>query len=127
MLNMMYPTGHALSVMIVMYGYLALKSKLAKQEKYIFLSVLLALALQFLTDYMFVISNQLEGYINGGSIDYMYVLTYFVMILAIGMVVQAHKKGFLTYGQDSLVEVAKGQSIEVMESLVGINIKRIQT
>jgi len=97
LLNIMYPVGHVLSVLLLIYGYIKNKHHLIRAERLVFLLILLAVSMQFITDYSFVIAFQLEAFENGGILDYIFTIDYLVMNLALGMVIGAQQNGLFAY------------------------------
>jgi hypothetical protein len=78
-----YPLGQAIYVSIAILIYLLSRNVLGGIMKSSVLFVLLALILQFLSDYTFLYQASRGSWVVGGINDYMYLFSYFVMTLAL--------------------------------------------
>ena len=117
-LNTLYPLGEIAPIMIISYGYILNKKYLARAEKFVYMTLIVALLMQFATEYSFVISAQLNTYINGGFVDYMYAISYFVMSMTIGLLIQARHMGFFAFTQKLTSISSPNPSFEAFKSAI---------
>jgi hypothetical protein len=78
-----YPLGQAIYVSIALLTYFLSKGILGGVMKNRILFIVFALVIQFLSDYIFLYQSSRGLYQVGGINDYMYLVAYFVMTLAL--------------------------------------------
>ena len=78
-----YPLGQAIYIAIAILTYSLTRGVLGGVMKSKILFFLFALVVQFLADYVFLIQAYYGAWLAGGFNDYMYLLAYFFMTLAI--------------------------------------------
>jgi hypothetical protein len=78
-----YPVGQAIYVSIAFLTYLLSRKILGGVMKGKILFILFALCVQFLSDYIFLYQSSRGTWVVGGVNDYMYLVSYFLMTLAI--------------------------------------------
>lgn len=78
-----YPLGQAVYISITIVTYILQKDKLGGIMKSKVLLILLALSLQYVSDYTFLYQSSRGTWSVGGINDYMYLVSYFVMSLAL--------------------------------------------
>lgn len=78
-----YPLGQAIYVSLAILTYLLSKGVLGGVMKHRILFILLALCVQFACDYIFLYQTNQGAYTVGGINDYMYLVSYFLMALAL--------------------------------------------
>ncbi len=78
-----YPFGQAIYVSIAILTYLLSKGVLGGIMKSKILFILLALIIQFLSDYVFLYQSSRGIWSAGGINDYMYLVSYLLMTLAL--------------------------------------------
>ncbi|MBI2442419.1 MAG: hypothetical protein HYV40_00735 [Candidatus Levybacteria bacterium] len=78
-----YPFGQAIYVSLAILTYLLSKGVLGGIMKSKVLFILLALVVQFLSDYVFLYQTIQGTWSVGGINDYMYLIAYFLMTLAL--------------------------------------------
>lgn len=78
-----YPLGQAIYISLAILTYLLSKGILGGMMKSKILFILFALFVQFLADYTFLFQSSRDVWIAGGVNDYMYLIAYFLMTLAL--------------------------------------------
>jgi diguanylate cyclase len=78
-----YPLGQAFYVALALLVFILSKNFLGGLMKPKVLIVLFALAIQYIADYNFLLQAYNETWVNGGYGDYIYLLSYFMMSLAL--------------------------------------------
>lgn len=87
-----YPLGQALYVSLALLVYILSKNFLGGMMKPKILIILFALAIQYVADYNFLLQANHETWINGGYGDFIYLLAYFLMTLALINLGSAYEK-----------------------------------
>lgn len=82
-LDFAYPLGDAIYVSLAILTYILSRKALGGVMKPRILFILFALVFQFITDYTFLYQSSRGIWSGGGMNDYMYLLTYFLMTLAL--------------------------------------------
>jgi hypothetical protein len=83
LLDFGYPLGQAIYVSFAMLTFLLTRGVLGGIMKLRILFILLALCMQFLSDYTFLYQTSHDNWFVGGINDYMYFIAYFLMTLAL--------------------------------------------
>ena len=83
LLDFAYPMGQAVYVALALLIYWLTRSILGGVMKDRILLILVALFVQYLADYMYLIQMTNDTWSAGGINDYVYLLSYFLMTLAI--------------------------------------------
>lgn len=78
-----YPFGQAIYISLAILTYLLSKNVLGGIMKPKILFILFALLVQFLADYMFLFQTSRGTWTNGGLNEYIYLVAYFLMTLAL--------------------------------------------
>lgn len=78
-----YPLGQATYLAIALTAYFLSKKLLGGVMKPVILFILFALGVQYVSDFMFLYQNYNETWITAGSNDLVYLISYFVMTLAL--------------------------------------------
>lgn len=78
-----YPLGQSVYISLAILTYILSKQKLGGLMKNKILFVLIALFVQFLCDYTFLYQSSRGIWVVGGFNDYMYLVSYFLMTLAL--------------------------------------------
>ena len=78
-----YPLGQAFYVSLALLTFLLSKEFLGGLMKPKVLIILFALAVQYMADYNFLTQVNNGTWINGGYGDYIYLLAYFLMTIAL--------------------------------------------
>lgn len=87
-----YPLGQALYVSLALLVYVLSKNFLGGLMKPKILIVLFALAIQYIADYNFLTQAYHGTWVNGGYGDFIYLLAYFLMTLALVNLGSAYEK-----------------------------------
>jgi len=83
LLDFGYPLGQAFYVSLALLTYVLSKKVLGGFMKPKVLIILLALAVQYIADYNFLLQAYNETWVNGGYGDYIYLLSYLLMTFAL--------------------------------------------
>jgi len=78
-----YPLGQTFYISITLLSFLLTKKLLGGIMKYRIVFIFFALLLQYLSDFNFLFQNSHESWITGAYGDYLYLIAYFVMTLAL--------------------------------------------
>lgn len=78
-----YPLGQAFYVSLALLAFVLSKELLGGMMKHKVLTVLFALAVQYIADYNFLLQAHNGTWTNGGYGDYLYLVSYFMMSLAL--------------------------------------------
>ncbi|MBI1862976.1 hypothetical protein HYS00_02560 [Candidatus Microgenomates bacterium] len=82
-LNASYPLGEVIPILIVMYILISPNYSLDKLSRKLLMFLVGAFFVQFVADYAFIYVAQLNQYVNGGYVDYIYASAYMIMNLVI--------------------------------------------
>ncbi len=82
-LDFAYPLGQATYISIVLIAYLSSINYNLGAMKWPLFFLLIALAFQYLSDFMFLYQANAGTWIVGGANDYLYFMSYFLMALAL--------------------------------------------
>jgi hypothetical protein len=78
-----YPLGQAFYVSLAVLVFVLAKDFLGGMMRSKVLIILLALAVQYIADYNFLLQAYHETWVNGGYGDFIYLLAYFIMAMAL--------------------------------------------
>lgn len=78
-----YPLGQAFYVSLALLVFVLSKDYLGGLMRSKVLIILFALAVQYIADYNFLLQAYNETWVNGGYGDYIYLLAYFIMTMAL--------------------------------------------
>jgi hypothetical protein len=78
-----YPIGQAIYVSMALLVYILSRKTLGGLMKQSSLLFVAALALQYISDFSFLYQNSRATFVAGGSVDYMYLASYFLMAFAL--------------------------------------------
>lgn len=78
-----YPLGQAFYISLALLAFILTRNILGGIMKTRILFILFALLLQYLADFNFLFESSRETWVTAGYGDYLYLLSYFVMVVAI--------------------------------------------
>lgn len=99
-----YPLGQAVYVSLAISVYLLARNIFGGTLKKPITFLLLALAVQYIADYIFLYQSNRGIFVGGGSSDYIYLIAYFTMAIAlvyIGNILQKIRSEDLVLGKSS--------------------------
>ncbi|MFH1170724.1 MAG: hypothetical protein V1704_04165 [Candidatus Vogelbacteria bacterium] len=87
-----YPLGQAFYVSIAILVFILSRKILGGIMKIPILIFLIALVSQYLSDYLFLYQSNNGTFVGGGSVDYMYLVSYFLMALSLIVLGHTYQK-----------------------------------
>lgn len=78
-----YPLGQALYISLAVITYMLSKNLLGGMMKKIILMIVAGFVIQYLADFSFLYTNSHNQYFVGGFVDYLYLLSYTIMVLSL--------------------------------------------
>lgn len=82
-LDLGYPLGEAITISIALITFMLSRNALGGTMRKRIFFIIFALIIQYVTDYTFLYRASRELYFNGGVVDLMYAVSFFVMTLCL--------------------------------------------